>query len=163
MSTAEKAGRFFMTLMGIICVFFLLLPYMGIHVDTVMSGSMEPALKTGGIVFTDTKKRIPEAGDIITYQAGENRVSHRVIRKEAQGYVTKGDANNREDASAVAEEQIVGTVIFFIPYIGYTAAFIRQKTVAAVLFVMLLQEMLFLVMQQKGERWRKKRKGIYEK
>ena len=162
MSTAEKAGRFFMTLMGIICVSFLLLPYMGIHVDTVMSGSMEPALKTGGIVFTDTKKRIPEAGDI-TYQAGKNRVSHRVIRKEAQGYVTKGDANNREDASAVAEEQIIGTVIFFIPYIGYTAAFIRQKTVAAVLSVMLLQEMLFLVMQQKGERWRKKRKGIYEK
>ena len=38
----------------------LLLPQIGISVDSIMSGSMEPVLRTGGIVFTDTKERRPE-------------------------------------------------------------------------------------------------------
>ena len=96
MRTAEKAGRIFFTLIGILGVMLLFLPHIGISVDSIMSGSMEPVLRTGGIVFTDTKERRPEIGDIVAYQVGETRVTHRVIRKEHKGYVTKGDANNRE-------------------------------------------------------------------
>ena len=73
---------------------------------------MEPVLRTGGIVFTDTKERRPEIGDIVTYQVGETRVTHRVIRKERKGYVTKGDANNKEDPTVVTADQIIGKVIF---------------------------------------------------
>ncbi len=112
MRTAEKAGRIFFTLIGILGVMLLLLPQIGISVDSIMSGSMEPVLRTGGIVFTDTKERRPEIGDIVTYQVGENRVTHRVIRKERKGYVTKGDANNREDPTVVTADQIIGKVIF---------------------------------------------------
>ena len=71
MRTAEKAGRIFFTLIGILGVMLLLLPQIGISVDSIMSGSMEPVLRTGGIVFTDTKERRPEIGDIVTYQVGE--------------------------------------------------------------------------------------------
>ena len=124
---------------------------------------MEPILKTGGIVFTDTKKQIPEIGDIITYQAGENRVTHRVIRKEKQGYVTKGDANNKEDPALVTADQIMGKVIFALPYLGYAAVFIKQKTVFVILAVMIAQEICFLLMQWKGERCRKSAERIYEK
>ena len=66
MRTAEKAGRIFFTLIGILGVMLLLLPQIGISVDSIMSGSMEPVLRTGGIVFTDTKERRPEIGDIVT-------------------------------------------------------------------------------------------------
>ena len=104
MRTAEKAGRIFFTLIGILGVMLLLLPQIGISVDSIMSGSMEPVLRTGGIVFTDTKERRPEIGDIVTYQVGETRVTHRVIRKEHKGYVTKGDANNREDPTVVTAD-----------------------------------------------------------
>ena len=113
MRTAEKAGRIFFTLIGILGVMLLFLPHIGISVDSIMSGSMEPVLRTGGIVFTDTKERRPEIGDIVTYQVGETRVTHRVIRKEHKGYVTKGDANNREDPTVVTADQIIGKVIFF--------------------------------------------------
>ena len=62
MRTAEKAGRIFFTLIGILGVMLLFLPHIGISVDSIMSGSMEPVLRTGGIVFTDTKERRPEIG-----------------------------------------------------------------------------------------------------
>ena len=151
MRTAEKAGRIFFTLIGILGVMLLLLPQIGISVDSIMSGS----LRTGGIVFTDTKERRPEIGDIVTYQVGETRVTHRVIRKEHKGYVTKGDANNREDPTVVTADQIIGKVIFSLPCLGYAAVFVRQRTIFGILAVMIIQEMFFLLMQWKGERSRK--------
>ncbi len=163
MRTAEKAGRIFFTLIGILGVVLLFLPHIGISVDSIMSGSMEPVLRTGGIVFTDTKERRPEIGDIVTYQVGENRVTHRVIRKERKGYVTKGDANNKEDPTVVTADQIIGKVIFVLPCLGYVAVFVRQRTIFGILAVMIIQEMFFLLMQWKGERSRKSAEKIYEK
>ena len=155
MRTAEKAGRIFFTLIGILGVMLLFLPHIGISVDSIMSGSMEPVLRTGGIVFTDTKERRPEIGDIVTYQVGENRVTHRVIRK--------GDANNKEDPTVVTADQIIGKVIFVLPCLGYVAVFVRQRTIFGILAVMIIQEMFFLLMQWKGERSRKSAEKIYEK
>ena len=151
MRTAEKAGRIFFTLIGILGVMLLLLPQIGISVDSIMSGSMEPVLRTGGIVFTDTKERRPEIGDIVTYQVGENRVTHRVIRKEKEKYITKGDANNREDALPVSESQIRGTVVFALPWLGYLAALLKQKTVFMILALMMVQEIIFGMTRWKGE------------
>ena len=158
MRTAEKAGRIFFTLIGILGVMLLFLPHIGISVDSIMSGSMEPVLRTGGIVFTDTKERRPEIGDIVAYQVGETRVTHRVIRKEH-----KGDANNREDPTVVTADQIIGKVIFSFPCLGYAAVFVRQRTIFGILTVMILQEMFFLLIQWKGERSRKSAEKIYEK
>lgn len=163
MRTAEKAGRFFFTLIGIICAILILVPHNRISVDAVMSGSMEPVLRTGGVVFTDTGEKSPKVGDIIAYQLGDSRIVHRVIRKTKQGYVTKGDANNMEDPSLVSAEQIIGKVIFTLPFLGYVAVFARQKTILAVLALMLLQELIFLITQWKGARYRKSAKKIYEK
>ena len=106
---------------------------------------------------------IKTIGDIVTYQVGENRVTHRVIRKERKGYVTKGDANNKEDPTVVTADQIIGKVIFVLPCLGYVAVFVRQRTIFGILAVMIIQEMFFLLMQWKGERSRKSAEKIYEK
>ena len=95
-------------------------------VNAVLSGSMEPALKTGGIVISDTKKRKPDTGDIITYQLGDMSITHRVIGKRNCRYITKGDANDRKDPVMVKPEQITGTVVADIPFLGYVAVFLRQ-------------------------------------
>ena len=79
MKTAEKTGRFLFALFLLLCTLILTLPCRGITVDIVLSGSMEPGIKTGGIVFTDTTQVEPEPGDIITYKLGETFVTHRVI------------------------------------------------------------------------------------
>ena len=56
MRIAEKAARILLTVIGLFGLAVFFLPKIGISVDIVMSGSMEPTLKTGGIVFTDTQK-----------------------------------------------------------------------------------------------------------
>lgn len=99
---------------------------------TVLSGSMEPAYHVGSLVYVrETKADQIQVGDTITFHLNEDTmVTHRVVSKdeESQSFKTKGDANNVEDSSAVAYEQVVGKVIFNIPYLGYAASFLSTKT-----------------------------------
>ena len=55
MRIAEKAARILLTVIGLFGLAVFFLPKIGISVDIVMSGSMEPTLKTGGIVFNVSK------------------------------------------------------------------------------------------------------------
>lgn len=121
-------------------------------VNVVLSGSMEPALKTGGIVIADTRKRNPDTGDIITYRLGDMNVTHRVVGKRKNRYITKGDANDRKDPVMVKSEQITGTVVLDIPFLGYAAVFLQQKSVFCLLGIMFIQELILLGIHWKGER-----------
>lgn len=152
MKKAERAGRFFCTVLAAAGAVFLLLPVWGIRADVVLSGSMEPALRTGSIVFTDTENTAPEPGDIITYRLGNACVTHRVVDKDGDYFITKGDANDGEDASPVKQTQIEGIVLFSVPLLGYAAVFFQKKTVFCLLLLMLAQEIIFLIIQRKGER-----------
>ena len=80
MKKREYAGR--ILLAAIAGVFLILAAFKRFSVNVVLSGSMEPALKTGGIIFTDTKKTMPGIGDIITYRMDDMLVTHRVTDKE---------------------------------------------------------------------------------
>ena len=126
--------------------------------EFVMSGYMEPTLKTGGIVFTDTKRTEPSVGDIVTFRNAKGKVSHRVVAKQKQSYITKGDANNTEDVSLLEPEQIIGTVILTVPLLGYAAELLKEKTVEMLLLLMIFQELVFLVIEWKGERIEKRRR-----
>lgn len=107
----------------------------------VQSGSMEPAIQTGSVVFVE--KYPPEqvkVGDIITFSKGRGAVTttHRVIEKHQAGeslrFITQGDANEDPDADPVYRSEfvgkvmeprlpLIGEVIFSIPLIGYVVAF----------------------------------------
>ena len=93
---------------------------------------------------------MPGIGDIITYRMDDMLVTHRVTDKRDSAYITRGDANEGEDAAPVMQEQIVGTVVFFIPVLGYVAAFLKSKPVFGLISLMLIQELFFLGMQWKG-------------
>ncbi|MDD4830554.1 MAG: signal peptidase I [Candidatus Pacebacteria bacterium] len=99
---------------------------------TVLSGSMEPAIRTGSVVAIKPANEYG-IGDIITF--GEiSRTSvpttHRIkdikIDNGKTLYITKGDANNAEDQSPVSKESISGKVFFTIPFLGYGLAAIRH-------------------------------------
>jgi signal peptidase len=92
----------------------------------VLTGSMEPAISTGDIIITTpiTRKE-PKVGDVVAYQAkrfnGENVAvfSHRIISGDIQsGFVVKGDANKSPDNQKPAAPDILGVVIFVIPFLG---------------------------------------------
>jgi signal peptidase len=96
---------------------------------TVQSGSMEPAISTGSVVFVqDVPAERVQEGDVITYRdGGGNLITHRVIEKYTAGeslrFITKGDANEDPDGEPVYRGKFVGKVIFSIPLMGYVVAF----------------------------------------
>ena len=107
--------------------------FINIQPLVVLSGSMEPVFMTGSLVYVqqvDTSKL--GVGDVITfYQDEETVVTHRIIEitntgTGGEGYRTKGDANEAEDAFIVPKENVIGKALFAIPYLGYFAQYIQK-------------------------------------
>lgn len=92
----------------------------------VVSGSMEPMIKTGSLLLVDKKDKNIEIGDVIAYKNHDMEVSHRVVEITSNGYVTKGDNNDNVDFYQVRESDITGTVIFSIPKLGYALDWVRS-------------------------------------
>ena len=93
----------------------------------VLSGSMEPAVPTGSVVFVSPKPFGYAVGDIITFnRGGKDYTTHRVsglVDESGQiAYQTQGDANNAPDPQTVAKKDIKGAVILTVPYIGYAVS-----------------------------------------
>lgn len=102
---------------------------MGYQSMAVVSGSMEPNIPVGAIVIVNNKGANGiEVGDPISYRiSDETVVTHRVVEINAENkeVITKGDANDTNDASPVSYENIIGKVIFSIPHLGYIIMYIR--------------------------------------
>ena len=105
---------------------------------------MEPAIPTGAVAFINTKDTAIEIGDIITYKmqssnGGEVLVTHRVVDQEETGsYITKGDANDINDANPVSQEQIIGSYSYSIPKAGYLLAQLNKKVIIAIIVWIIL-------------------------
>lgn len=105
----------------------------GFDTYVVLSGSMEPAHKTGSLIYArDTDPQTVEVGDVITFQlaGSETIVTHRVIDitdgTAGKEFTTKGDANAEADAQPVPASSVIGKVAFSIPYMGYVANYIQN-------------------------------------
>ena len=71
---------------------------------------MEDNIHTGDYILI-YKKKDYKKGDIVTYQKGDYHVTHRIISKEGNKFVTKGDANNTPDEE-INKKSIIGKVIY---------------------------------------------------
>ncbi len=124
----------------------------GLEVFVVLSGSMEPAYRTGSVIYVkeaDTEKL--RAGDVITfYLNGDTIATHRITQiVEGDGelaFRTKGDANEVEDGAAVLASQVIGTPVFTIPYLGYLVSYLHSVSgrYAAIAVGAVLLLLLFL-------------------
>ena len=126
-------------------------PRFGWQVDTVLSGSMEPAIPTGSILVA---RPVPsdeiQIGDIITFSgSGRDRfITHRVIEIEQTNgivFTTKGDANNAKDPFSVPAEKVVGKVLVHIPFIGFIFSFV--KTPIGLFLTLVLPGLLIIVLE----------------
>ena len=94
----------------------------------VVSGSMEPAITVGSIVYSHAVDPADiEAGDVIVFVdpvRGETPITHRVVSNDVARceLVTKGDANAGTDIDPVRYENVLGRVSMHIPYVGYPAS-----------------------------------------
>ena len=110
--------------LGVIAVLLVasLLPIPGNYkVKVVLSGSMEPTIKTGSIIVARPVSQY-QKGDIITFGKDTKKevpVTHRIVSEKNGGFITRGDANDVIDTNLVQRKDIIGKVVFTAPYIGY--------------------------------------------
>lgn len=95
----------------------------------VLSGSMEPTIPVGSLVYVKpVEASMLEVGDVCTYYLsdGETFVTHRVmsINPDAQTLVTQGDANESPDGD-IQFSQVYGRADFHLPYLGIAIQNIR--------------------------------------
>lgn len=100
--------------------------------EAVLSGSMEPAFNAGSVVcIKPVEVSSIKTGDIIAYRSSKALITHRVIDvtsyNDAPLFHTMGDANESPDIYPVPPENVVGKVVFDVPYLGYLASFVKTR------------------------------------
>jgi len=128
---AEYVGIALVVVLMTMVVLALLAPHFGWRADTVLSGSMEPALPVGCVQVT--KPINPEdiqVGDIITFRSPTNGklMSHRVVAVEddqSYQFRTKGDANENVDPYLIPSENVVGRVCFKVAHVGRVVEYLK--------------------------------------
>jgi signal peptidase len=116
----------------------------------VLSGSMEPALRTGDVsVVRSIAPLDARPGDIVTFRDPDNAdrlITHRVRAMRVQGdavvFRTRGDANNVSEHWRVPATGEIGRLMYRIPKLGWVLSYARSKG----LFILLLGGALALLL-----------------
>lgn len=104
----------------------------GTGAAVVLSGSMEPTLSRGDLIFVRQTDGL-KPGDIVVYQSGSSLIVHRLRSVTGDTAVTQGDANNTPDAP-ISVQQIKGVVCLTVPRVGTALEFLKTPVgIAAVL------------------------------
>lgn len=140
-------------LLAIAAAFFILTREIKPYV--VLSGSMEPVIPVGSVVLTDQSRTAVSAGDIAAFSKNGQTVTHRIIKETEGGFITKGDANQEEDTGVTAPENIIGTVVFCIPFLGYGIMWLQEYRYLVIGVAVLL---LFLILLFSGVQGSEKNK-----
>lgn len=93
----------------------------GWQVYHVVSGSMEPQIPVGSLVFAEpVPPREVRQGDVIAFWSGSSVIVHRVTenRTEESEFSTKGDANTAEDIRGAGYAQYIGRISRHVPFAG---------------------------------------------
>ena len=124
--------------MGVLSiVVFLAAMFFGVKALNVMSGSMEPGIPTGSMIFTtkiDAKDI--KLGDVITTQRtqGEGLITHRVLdispvdgSPNAFEMRMQGDANATEDPQPYVITE-ADKYFFHLPFVGLVSSLLKTST-----------------------------------
>ena len=94
----------------LLSVYFILRLLEVAEIYIVKTGSMEDGIHAGDYILI-IKKNNYQVGDIVTFQKEGHHVTHRIIKKNGNKVITKGDANNTADEE-IKVSNIVGKVIY---------------------------------------------------
>jgi signal peptidase len=119
----------------------------------VSSGSMEPIVPTGSLVFTEyVHPSVLHKGEIITFirpAKEHDLITHRIVglttTDDLTTIHTKGDHNSVQDPWVLAGGGVVGKVMFWIPLMGYFMAFLSSKPG---IFLFVLVPSVYIVIEE---------------
>ncbi len=121
----------------------------GWNLYVVQSDSMTPTFAARDLIITMPVEQV-HVGDIVTFQHGNELVTHRVVAIEDERIITKGDANDTVDVQPVTFSHVEGAYLLKVPYAGYVTEFIATKRgwflaivlPAAILVLLLVREIV---------------------
>ncbi|MCP3910971.1 MAG: signal peptidase I [Actinomycetia bacterium] len=94
----------------------------------VVSGSMEPAIRTSDVVVTSPSDGVGLGeGAVINFEYGGETRLHRIAAVTSEGYRTAGDANRVADSELVSPSQVHGVGIVVVPFIGLPARWAADR------------------------------------
>ncbi|RXS99702.1 signal peptidase I [Ammoniphilus sp. CFH 90114] len=111
--------------------------FFGHSMMLVLSGSMEPTIKTGSAIFVEDIEdpTTLKKGDVITFMSPvlkDTIFTHRILGVKGSGkfteYITKGDNNPAKDPLAVPNTSVLGKYSgITIPYLGHVMSLLQSK------------------------------------
>ncbi len=154
-------GTAMLLILVVICIPLTIPRMMGYEIYSVISGSMEPALPVGSLVYIgrEEPKNIEKDEVIAFYGAKDSNaiITHRVVENRVVmgEFITKGDANKTNDMNAVPYGNFIGKVEFSLPVLGYVAQLITSiegKIVAGgVILVALVLQIIASAIEKRRE------------
>ena len=107
-----------------LCSLLVLPGIFGYHMYDILSGSMEPTMPVGSLIYVKEGKpeEVAEQDIIAFYSSleGSGIITHRVVNNNIVSgtFQTKGDANAKEDPTLVSYDAYIGSVVRIIPRMG---------------------------------------------
>lgn len=110
--------------------------FFGYTYFNIKTGSMADTINVDDYVFVKITDDVEE-NDIISYVSKDEVITHRLISIKGDEYITKGDANNKED-DPIQKEQIIGKVIKVGVQYGVVLKIITEPAVLISFLVLVL-------------------------
>ncbi len=125
--------------------------------------SMEPRFHTGDLAIVRSQSDY-HVGEVVAYQNGQLHtiVLHRIVGREGDRYLFKGDNNNFVDPEHPVASQLIGALWIHIPGVGLRLQSIRSPLVMGLLLfvgMLLLTSGAFARTRGRGDRQRRAGEG----
>lgn len=136
---------------GCLLLFSIMPVKNNIKILAVVSGSMEPTIKTGTAILIKPVSNY-NVDDIVTFKTpnakkSDDYTTHRIFKINndtgSPVYVTKGDANDSPDGQTIATDKIIGKYYGGIPYFGYFISYI--KTLPGLLCIIIIPAAIIVI------------------
>lgn len=153
-------GNVLMVLVLAACLSLVIPKAIGYDAYVVVSGSMEPNIPVGSLVYSHKEDPASlQAGDVIVFvdpARGSTPITHRIVSNDtaAGTIITKGDANDSEDANPATYNNVLGKVMVHIPRIGFIAAMLTSKPGKVITGLLLLEAWLLIEISRRSKKKR---------
>lgn len=125
-------GLLLLLLVVVLCLPLTVPRLMGYELYAIVSGSMEPAIPVGSVVYArQVNPGEIEAGDVVVFYGGHDAsavITHRTVENHEaeQELLTKGDANAGNDVLPVAYRNVIGRVELAVPFLGILLPLVKD-------------------------------------
>ena len=132
--------------------------FLGYQTFVILTDSMEPVIPTGSAVLVKNLKddEEPKEGDIVSFRVdrlGEDAVfTHYYCGTETEEdgstrYLTQGATAERPDDYITHRQDIIGTYVFHIPYVGRIVLFLKSPfaliELGIIMIIMIIYQLLW--------------------